>query len=562
LSTEWQSELANPSGVVTQQILSNNPYILGVLTEDSDFFWGSGAGPDFNTGGHTAANIGWITLLTTPVRTYIGATQFQSESFLYPAQQVYSKAQATNPTTTCSVSNPCSLRDYLRQKYGGSIAALNTAWGSNYTTFDSTGTQVTGESIGTGNGSTLTFTHTLAHSPVSPFTILISVAGTPQIGDCPWFDTSSNCPAGTANTGTLGNPTANYINQTTSTINYSTGVITLTFVTAPLSGAAITVNYIYGGWMAGGTGLMDEDGSHTAWVGTNPFCLEGPDPNFPTYFACVGGGGGAKPVPNANPNLGADLDNWESQFAAKYFKTMHDDLKAVSNVPYLGMDAVGSWGGPAYSKFLEGMAPYVDAGFLGSLAPYYTTTNAEWLARYQYATRYFGDVPFINYSITSAEADSSMSCKPFQGSPLANFATQGARGQAYYNWVNAMLTTAGYNGDFPVVGINWWSWQDFQGWNMGLVSIHDNAYDGHEDVSGSVACSPPLQAFTCGRESSNYGDAITQIRAANLLWLSLLSPNVPNGTVARRPGLAGDTGAHPPVPSGMRKAELAASRNH
>ena len=51
------------------------------------------------------------------------------------------------------------------------------------------------------------------------------------------------------------------------------------------AGASITVNYIYGGWMAGGTGLMDEDGSHITWVGTNPFCLEGADPNYPTFFS-------------------------------------------------------------------------------------------------------------------------------------------------------------------------------------------------------------------------------------------------------------------------------------
>ncbi len=519
LSKEWRSELAKPNGVVVQQIRSNSPYILGVLTEDSDFFWGSGAGPDFRTG-HTTANIAWLTLLTSPVRTYIRATQFMNKPFLYRPQQLYSKAEATNPTTACSISNPCSLRDYLWQKYKGSISALNEAWGSNYTTFDSSGKQIVGETIGTGNGSTRSFTHTLAHLQVSPFSVLISVAGTAQIGDCPGFDTSSNCPAEAANTGTLGSPTADYIDAASSTINYSTGEMTLNFIKAPAGGAVITVNYIYGGWMAGGTGLMDEDGSHTAWVGTNPYCLEGADPNYPTYFACVGGGGGAEKVPNANANLGADLDNWESQFAAQYFKTMHDGLRAVSKVPYLGMDSVGGWGGPAYSKFLEGMAPYVDAGFFGSLAPYYTTTNAEFLARYQYATRYFGDTPFINWGVISAEADSSYSCKPSQGSPQTNFATQAARGQAWYNWVSSLETTPGYYGSFPVVGFNWWSWQDFQDWNQGLVSVHDNAYDGHEDVTGSVSCSAPLQDFKCGGEYANYGDVITQVKAANLLWLT------------------------------------------
>ncbi len=517
LAKEWQSELADPTGLVAQQIRANSPYILGVLTDDADYFWGSGAGPDFKTG-HTTANIAWTTLLTSPVRTYANSTQFSSQAFLYSPQQLYSKAQATNPATACSISNPCSLRDYLWQKYGGSISALNAAWGSNYTTFDSSGKQIVGETIGTGNGSTRSFTHTLAHPEVSPFTVLISVGGTAQIGDCPGFDTSSNCPAEAANSGTLGSPTADYIDAAGSTINYSTGEITLDFTKAPAEGAVITVNYIYGGWMAGGTGLMDEDGSHTAWVGTNPYCLEGADPNYPTYFACTGAG--AEPAPNADANLGADLDNWESQFAAQYFKTMHDGLKAVSKVPYLGLDAVGGWGGPAYSKFLEGMGPYVDAGFFGSLAPLYTTSNAEFLARYQYATRYLGDIPFLNFGVISAEADSSYSCNPALGAPAANFATQAARGQAWYNWVSNLQTTPGYYGSFPVVGFDWWSWQDFQDWNQGLVSVHDNAYDGHEDVTGSVSCSSPLQAFHCGGEYANYGDVITQVKAGNLFWLT------------------------------------------
>ncbi|HEV2299104.1 MAG TPA: hypothetical protein VGR72_11375, partial [Candidatus Acidoferrales bacterium] len=95
------------------------------------------------------------------------------------------------------------------------------------------------------------------------------------------------------------------------------------------------------------------------------------------------------------------------------------------------------------------------------------------------------------------------------------------------NWVSSLLTTPGFNGTYPLVGFNWWSWQDFQNWNQGLVSIHDNAYDGHEAVTGTVACSPPLQAIACGGESANYGDAISEVRAANSLWLSLPSSGVP-----------------------------------
>jgi hypothetical protein len=517
LNTWFQMDLQNANDPGIQRITTNNPYLLGVFTDDSDFFFGSGAGPDFATG-HTNANIAWTTLITTPVQTFAPSTPFGHQTLLYTTTQNYTKTLATNPTTPCSISSPCSLRDYLWQKYGGSISALNTAWGSNYTTFDSKGTQVTGEAIGTGNGSALTFTHTLAHSSVSPFSVLISVGGTPQIGDCPWFNV--RCPTAATNTGTLGSPTTNLIAQASSTINYSTGALTIAFATPPAVGAAISVNYIYGGWMAGGTGLMDEDGSHTTWVGTNASCLEGADPNYPTYFACVGGGGNNEPVPNANPALGADLDNWVPQMAAKYFKTMHDDLKAVSNVPYLGLDTIGSWGAPAYSKFMQGAAPYIDGAFVQLLYSAESPAPAAFQSAYQYTTQYLGDVPLFNFVTIIAEADSSMSCNT--GSSFENFATQSARGQEWYNMVSYLLSTSGKNGTIPFVGFSWWAWRDFQNSNQGLVSIHDNAYDGIEAVAASVPCESNysvLTGATCGGEAANYGDVITQVKTANLYWI-------------------------------------------
>jgi hypothetical protein len=516
LNTEWQKQLANGNQPAMQQIRDNNPYLLGVLTDDSDYFSGSGAGPDFPTG-RTSPNLAWVTLITAPVQTYIQTASLGNKSLLYTTTQNFSKTLAANPTIPCSISSPCSLRDYLWQKYGGSISALNAAWGSNYTTFDSAGKQITGETIGFGDGTTTTFTHTLAHASLSPFSVLISVKGTAEMGDCPWFH--NGCVATTENIGTLGSPTANLIIQSSSTINYLTGAITITFATAPAAGASITVNYIYGGWMAGGTGLMDEDGSHGTWVGTNPFCLEGPDPNYPTFFSCVGGGGAHNPAPNANRNLGGDLNDWIPEFAAKYFKTMHDDLKAVSKVPYFGLDIIGAWGGPAYSKFLQGAAPYLDGAFVTNLGQYESDSIAEFNARYQYLTQYLGDLPFMTFNGFSAEADSSMSCHPI--SSRTNFPTQAARGEAWYNMVRVLLTTPSHNGTYPLVGFDWWSWQDFQNLNQGLVSIHDNAYDGHEAVIEKVSCSPPLQALTCGGETENYGDAIGRVKQANALWYNL-----------------------------------------
>jgi hypothetical protein len=57
--------------------------------------------------------------------------------------------------------------------------------------------------------------------------------------------------------------------------------------------------------------------------------------------------------------------------------------------------------------------------------------------------------------------------------------------------------------------------------NWGLKTPTDNAYDGHEAVAPVVACSSPVQAYTCGQEAGNYGDAVTSIKSANQLWLTV-----------------------------------------
>lgn len=524
LNQWFQKDLQTNTGLAV--LRNNSPWVLGIYTDDSDYFLGSGAGPDFGSGGHTNANLGWIALIASPVQTYNQGVQYNDSKQIYTDSQIYSKSQATNPTTQCSISSPCSLRDYLWQKYSGSIAALNNAWGSNYTSFDSTGTQVSGENVGMGDGSTTVFTYTLAHAPVSPHSLLLFVGGTAQAGDCPWFHRTPNCNDSTANTGSIGSPTANLINQSASSINYSTGVVTISFTTAPAKGVPITANYIYGGWMAGGTGLMDESGSNTAWVGTNPYCVEGPDPKYPNYFACIGAGATSYAVlkPNANPNLGADLDAWVAQMSARYFKTMHDDLKAVTKINYLGLDTIGSWYAPANSNFLRGAAPYIDGAFviLRSDLP----SNSGFQSAYQYTSHYLGDMPLLNFQTLGAQADSSMSCNPSKSYGM--MANQESRGQSWYNTMSYVLNHPGANGTYPFVGFDWWAFQDMQGANLGLVSIHDNAYDGKEAVVASHACDPETvtSGYTCGGEAANYGDAVTGATEGNALWLAFTTSSV------------------------------------
>jgi hypothetical protein len=519
LSTVWAAELADHTNPGTTAIRTNSPWVAYVLTDDSDFFSGAGATPDFVTG-KTAPNPAWTTLLTSPVQTYNSGTDIGNKKLVYTITQNFSKTQALNPVTTCSISAPCSLRDYLKQKYT-TIGALNTAWGSTYTTFDSTATQVTAESFGTGDGTTTTFTHTAAHGNIDPFSIQIFVGGVDQMGDCPWVHVSPAvlCFTSTANTGTLGSSVANLITPATSTINYTTGAVTINFVSPPANTTPITISYQYGGWMQGGTGLMDESGANTSWVGTNSWCLEGPNPSYAIYTACKNGGGGFG-APNANANLGADLDNWVSQLAAEYFQTMRTNLVAAgSHLPYFGLDVTGSYGVSAFSKFDAGEAPYVDGFFTGGFQHILASSQTEWLARLQYHTQYIGNKPFTMFNVMPANIDSDYSCKP---TGAINYPSQAARGQGWFDEANDLFTIPSFNNTIQAVGLNFWVTEDFQNVNQGLVSLSDNAYDGQE----AGVCSRPCDAYytvlpgaTCGGEQANYGDAITSITAGNALWL-------------------------------------------
>ncbi len=119
---------------------------------------------------------------------------------------------------------------------------------------------------------------------------------------------------------------------------------------------------------------------------------------------------------------------------------MHDGLRAVSRVPYFGMDIIGAWGAPAYSKFLQGASPHLDGAFL-TLTQWWQLSPQEFLSRYQYITRYLGDKPFMTFNALYAQADSSMSCfvlPPAPTNPL-NLPSQEIRGQTWFNDVQYLL---------------------------------------------------------------------------------------------------------------------------
>jgi hypothetical protein len=120
---------------------AKSPYFIGAFSDEADWASGFGPGTDFLTQppDKMHAHLGYLALVTAP-------------------------AQVTNPYSTppgqryadTKVYTKYALRDFLRAKYR-TIEALNAAWGSKYSTFDSDGGWPNGNGLLDENGRT---THT------------------------------------------------------------------------------------------------------------------------------------------------------------------------------------------------------------------------------------------------------------------------------------------------------------------------------------------------------------------------------------------------------------------
>ena len=454
LQTFFTNEMTDPVFTAIKSS-ANKQYLIGMNVDDGDQMYGFGNGPDFPNGRNNA-HLGWLVLTMSPVQS-----ANDRKKFVYADTTVYSKR---------------ALHDQLVAKYG-TIAALNAAWSSSYTTFESSGTVITGEGITNGDGSTTTFTKTLANPAVSAFSLQIFVAGLPVGGD--------------TGKGIVWGP------NLSGTISYSTGALSLTFSSghAPASGAAITVNYVQNGWGIG-TGLMDEDGrpADQPWVGRD----------F-TFMADV------------NANLKSDLDSYLYQIAAHYFSMCRTVIQNwMPGVMYLGPDSLGTWAAPSNRNVLKAASQYIDVMLMGGNGTALSQTMLDFIYTY------YGDKPFVMGEFRTANADSALFSYP--DSRTGSYPTQQLRGQNYLNTVTTYPAAAYANGSRPYIGILWWRYLD--NWseklNWGLVSLSDNAYDGHESVPGpagvgvrSIRCSPPLELYLCGGEEKNYGDIITSVTQAN-----------------------------------------------
>jgi hypothetical protein len=356
----------------------SSPWHLGFTTDDMDSLFGFGGpdpahkGPD----GQSAPHPGWLTIATNPNRA--SSTQY---GVSYADPKVYSKYQ---------------LQAQLQAKYG-TIGALNSAWGSTYTTWDS--------------------------------------------------DT--------------------------------------------------------GGWGVG-DGWLDENGRHTAWLGTT-------NANMTT----------------ANANVKIDFDLYLYDMANKYGTVLSTRLKsAFPNHLVLGPNPLNGHFGVSRAQVLKGLADTIDVCSVAFLdLPYLQLTMTA-----------MGDRPVTTREGFVANPDSSMHAFGMPSPQPWTYPTQAARDAGYGAKMNLLLTGLSAEGNYNTVGMSQWEWHDNNGekLNWGFVSLRENAYDGIEAV---VAVGTDPYGFPTGGEDLDYGNYISSVTAANATIFPIIQASFAGGTAVGTPSV-------------------------
>jgi len=393
---------------------------------------------------------------------------------------------------------------------GYTLEALNAAWGSNYNSFGSDATPHR-ERCAQGNGSAGPYTCTLQNSGVAPLTVQVTVGdpNRPAGGD----DGAGPKLAEPNDRGTVIGPGMAYDNKRPiSTINYSSGALSLVFAQPVRSGEEIVVSYQTQGW-GQGHGVLDEDGTCPSRRGPKQPCWVPRDD-----YALAG----------APAAMKADLDNYLFHFCKAYCATMKGEIEAAApGVMYAPLNPLGSWGTPPRAPVLRAAAAYLDlfgSPSIPAIDPKGQIPDTQ--ARIDFIARYLGDKPWITWEGFYAQPDSYLS--PY---PKPFFDTQVERGHYYRQMIDLLLDTHASPGcqcslsdTHPLVGMLWWayydSWREKTNW--GLATPRDDPYDGVAATTSPgvdrwgypTGCLPQF-----GCEQANYGDFLDSAVEGNLAAL-------------------------------------------
>ena len=249
-----------------------------------------------------------------------------------------------------------------------------------------------------------------------------------------------------------------------------------------------------GGWGVG-TGWLDEDGRHTAWLG-------------PRVGTLVG----------ATPGVTKDLDDFLYEIAHQYFSIVTAAGREIAPDQLMwGPASLNGWGGLTRKPILQAAAVSFDVlnAQIGSQAVVDKTVA------------YLGDKPVVSWEGYAANSDSGMYAYP--DLPPADsltyqytFPDQAARATNYAARMALLLTAK------TVVGLKFWSWQDKWGekLNWGLTTLKGNAYDG---VEARIAVGTDPWGYATGGEDRDYGDFLTGVVTANATVAAVIGSSA-NGT--------------------------------
>src|SRR5271157_1016389 len=246
------------------------------------------------------------------------------------------------------------------------------------------------------------------------------------------------------------------------------------------------------GGFGSGTGVLDEDGRHTGWFGSD---LQN------RYTTLVG----------VNPNLVADMDAFLYQYTYQVYAVQASTVRGYDPNHLL---LCGTFGGvgeggtrPPVLQALKDAGCNIIGGNWNSYHPAVALTGNQ--AEYDAV----GLPAVLWYGITAQE-DSDVSNYPLGGSAFADYPSQLTRAQQYSRDQQEIFAAQGSNGDYYLLGTSFWSLTDnsSEETNWGLISFSDNAYDGRCAV---INQGTDQYGYPCGGEVGDYGDFLDSVTQAN-----------------------------------------------
>ncbi len=255
-----------------------------------------------------------------------------------------------------------------------------------------------------------------------------------------------------------------------------------------------------GGW-GSGSGVLDEDGSCPArgsgncWVG-DPYTL-GKSAAFPVAETAA---------------MQTDMSAFYVHYLDEYFRILTAAFRKAAPGVLLQMQ-LGGWGAPPRGEVLTEAAKFLDLPILATVPPWPCANCTDTQSRIDLTARYLGDHPWINWAGFWAQPDSAESA--YATSNPSYYSTQAARGEGYQSMMSAFVNAKDSTGTYDIVGFDWWGMYDMdsQKANWGLLSPHDNPYDGKSaTISGT---GPDQWGYPTGGERANYGNFLSAVIAAN-----------------------------------------------